>query len=86
MYGVVEISGHQYKVAPGRLLDVDKLDELAGGTIELDKVLFIGGEGPIVGSPVVKGALVKAKVIKHARDRKILMIKSQHFQLKNGSP
>ena len=58
MYGVVEISGHQYKVQAGDLIDVEKLSNEAGSTVELDKVLFIGGENPIVGLPTVEGAKI----------------------------
>ncbi|MBF0314548.1 MAG: 50S ribosomal protein L21 [Oligoflexia bacterium] len=75
MYGVVEIAGHQYKVAPGRLVDVELLKAEVGSFIELDQVLFIGGDTPAVGYPVVNGASVKAKVIEHDRGRKILMMK-----------
>ena len=32
MYGVVEISGHQYKVQAGDVLDVEKLQDEAGST------------------------------------------------------
>jgi large subunit ribosomal protein L21 len=41
MYGVVEISGHQYKVQAGDLIDVEKLAKDAGSTIELDQVLAL---------------------------------------------
>ena len=75
MYGVVEVSGHQYKVQAGDLIDVQKLPEEAGSTVELDKVLFIGGESPIVGLPTVEGAKVTAKVIKHDRSKKVIVFK-----------
>ena len=66
MYAIVEISGHQYKVAPGELIDVDKLGSLeAGATLEVDKVLYIGGDKPQVGLPVVPSAKITAKVIRH---------------------
>jgi ribosomal protein L21 len=37
MYGVVEISGHQYRVQAGDVLDVQKLTDEEGKTIELDQ-------------------------------------------------
>ncbi|TNF27165.1 MAG: 50S ribosomal protein L21 [Deltaproteobacteria bacterium] len=73
MYGVVQIGGHQYKVQAGDVLDVQKLSDEAGSTIELDQVLFIGGENAQVGAPTVKGAKVTAKVIKHDKSRKVLV-------------
>ncbi len=76
MYGIVEIGGHQYKVQPGDLLDVQKLNDEEGSTIELNKVLFVGGKDqPLVGAPTVDGATVTAKIIKHDRSRKIIVFK-----------
>lgn len=74
MYGVVQIGGHQYKVQAGDVLDVQKLKDEAGSTIELDQVLFIGGgDKALVGAPTVNGAKVTAKVIKHDKSRKVLV-------------
>lgn len=86
MYGVVEIGGHQYRVQAGDVLDVQKLNEEAGSTVELDQVLFVGGDSAIVGKPTVSGAKVTAKVIKHDRERKIIVFKRKPgaYKRKNG--
>lgn len=86
MYGVVEISGHQYKVQAGDVIDVQKLDAEAGSTIDLDQVLFIGGEKAAIGKPTVAGAKATAKVIKHARSRKVIVFKRKPgaYRTKNG--
>ncbi len=86
MYGVVEISGHQYKVQAGDVLDVEKLSNEAGSTVELEKVLFIGGEKALIGLPTVSGAKVTAKVIKHEKSRKIIAFKRKPgmYQKKMG--
>lgn len=75
MYTVVEVKGHQYRVQPGDLIDVQLMSEEEGSEINLQDVYFVGGENPIIGKPVVEGASVKAKVLRHDRDRKILMMK-----------
>ena len=75
MYGVVEISGHQYRVGPGDLIDVEKLTAEEGKSIELDKVLFIGGKSPLVGFPTISGAKITAKVLRHDRSRKLIVFK-----------
>ena len=75
MYGVVEISGHQYRVTPGDLIDVEKLSEEAGKTITLDKVLFVGGEKPVIGLPLVSKAKVKAQIVRSDRSRKVIVLK-----------
>jgi large subunit ribosomal protein L21 len=82
MYGVVEYGGHQYRVTAGDLLDVEKITAEPGTTVVLDKVLFIGGEGPIVGLPTVSGAKVTAKVVKHDRGEKIRILKRRPGQYK----
>ena len=47
MYAIVETSGKQYRVEPGRWITVDRMDGEEGDTISLDRVLMIGGEsGP----------------------------------------
>jgi large subunit ribosomal protein L21 len=86
MYGIVEIAGHQYKVQAGDLIDVEKLAKEAGTTIALDQVLFIGGDKPLVGAPVVKGATVSAKVIMHDRSRKLIVFKRKPggYKRRNG--
>lgn len=86
MYGVVEVSGHQYKVAPGDVIDVQKLNVEAGADFETDQVLFVSGDSPQVGKPTVSGAKVKAKVLKQARSRKLLVFKRKPglYQKKHG--
>lgn len=76
MYAIVEISGHQYKVDPGRIVDVNKLDAETGTFIDIDSVLLVGGEGEVhVGGPKVQGAKVKAKVINQDLDDKLFVLK-----------
>mgnify|MGYP000725326240 CR=1 FL=1 len=86
MYGVVEIAGHQYRVEAGQTIDVQKLDQEAGTTVELDKVLFVGGDKTMVGAPTVSGAKVVAEVVRHDRSRKIIVFKRKpgKYQRKNG--
>ncbi|EQC44682.1 50S ribosomal protein L21 [Bacteriovorax sp. Seq25_V] len=86
MYGIVEISGHQYRVEAGMTIDVEKLHQEAGTTIELDKVLFVGGEKATVGTPVVAGAKVVAEVVRHDKSRKIIVFKRKpgRYKRKNG--
>lgn len=86
MYSIVEIAGHQYKVKPGDLIDVDKLAAEEGKAVEFDKVLFIGGDAPALGKPTVAGAKVKAHVIKHDRDAKQLIFRKRpgDYIKKNG--
>jgi large subunit ribosomal protein L21 len=72
MYAIIETGGKQLKVEEGQAIYIEKLDVEAGATVTFDKVLFVGGENVKVGSPVVAGATVTAKVENKAVKRKSL--------------
>jgi large subunit ribosomal protein L21 len=86
MYSVVEVKGHQYRVKEGDTIDVQKMDAEVGAKVELDRVLFVGGDTPQVGTPVVAGAKVTAEVVRQARARKIIIFKRKPglSRTKNG--
>ena len=86
MYTVVEIKGHQYKLAAGDLIDVERIEAEVGSVVTFDKVLLVGGTKTIVGAPVVGGAKVTATVVKQGRTRKILVLKRKPgaYRRKNG--
>ena len=75
MFAVIETGSKQYMVKVGDRIRVEKLPYEVGSNIELDRVLLVGGESVKVGSPVVEGAKVVAKVISHGRGRKIIGMK-----------
>ncbi len=73
---MVEIGGKQYRVGPGEMIDVERLDLPVGATFETDKVLLVSdGERVLVGNPTVEGAKVVAKVVLHGRGPKIRVFK-----------
>lgn len=86
MYSVVKIGGHQYRVQPGDVIDVQKLDAEVGSDVTLDQVLFVGGEEAQVGAPTVAGAKVTARVVRQARDRKqiVFVRKPGMYRKKRG--
>jgi large subunit ribosomal protein L21 len=75
MYAIIETGGKQLKVEEGQAIYIEKLDVEAGESVTFDKVLFVGGENVKVGSPVVSGATVTAKVEKQGRQKKIIVFK-----------
>jgi large subunit ribosomal protein L21 len=75
MYAIIETGGKQIKVEEGQAIYIEKLNVEAGETVTFDKVLFVGGETVKVGSPVVSGATVTAKVEKQGRQKKIIVFK-----------
>lgn len=75
MYAIIKTGGKQYKVAEGDTIFVEKLDAEVDGTYTLDQVLAIGGEEVKVGSPLIEGATVTAKVLRQAKSKKIIVFK-----------
>ncbi len=88
MYAIVEIAGLQYKVSQKQRVFVHRLEANEGASIELDKVLLIDNSGKItVGSPVIDGARVAAKVISHLKGDKVIVFKKKRrkgYQKMNG--
>jgi large subunit ribosomal protein L21 len=75
MFAVVETSGKQYRVEPGEMITVDRMDVEVGSTIDLGNVLLVSGDDIAVGTPTVAGAVVKAKVIAHPKGKKVITFK-----------
>ena len=84
MYAVIKTGGKQYKVSAGDLVKVEKLDGAVGDTIELAEVLMVGGAEVKIGTPLLPGAKVKARIVEQDKDKKILVFKSKRrkFQRK----
>ena len=74
MYAIIETGGKQYRVQPGDVLRLEKLDAEAGATVDFP-VLMLGGDEVKVGTPRVEGASVKAEVVAHGRGDKIHIYK-----------
>jgi large subunit ribosomal protein L21 len=77
MYAVIKTGGKQYRVQPGDLLVVEKLEGDVGAEVAFDQVLMMGGEdgGVTVGAPVVDGAVVTATLIETRKGDKIKVFK-----------
>jgi large subunit ribosomal protein L21 len=71
MYAIIETGGKQVKVEVGQKIYVEKLDGEIGSVVNFDKVLFVGGEKLIVGSPTINGASVSAKIEKQGLSKKL---------------
>ena len=66
MYAVIESGGKQYRVSPGDVIQVEKLDTPEGQTVDFSQVLLVSDDqGVRVGNPVLSGAMVTAKVKSH---------------------
>ena len=76
MYAVIKTGGKQYRVKPGDVLVVEKLDGEPGAKVAFDQVLMVGeGEAVTVGAPVVEGASVAATLIETRKGEKVKIFK-----------
>jgi large subunit ribosomal protein L21 len=80
MYAIIRTGGKQYKVQPGDVIRVEKLEQALGSEFDLTDVLMVGGESPVVGQPTVKNAAVTVVVTKQTRDRKVIIFKKKRRQ------
>ena len=72
MKAIFVTGGKQYMVEEGQELYIEKLENKEGSEVVFDEVLYVDGK---VGTPTVKGAKVVAKVLKHGKQKKILVFK-----------
>ncbi|WP_102345416.1 50S ribosomal protein L21 [Bacillus sp. Marseille-P3661] len=87
MYAIIETGGKQIKVEEGQAIYIEKIDAEAGETVTFDQVLMVGGDNVKVGSPIVEGATVTAKVEKQGRAKKIIVFKyksKKNYKRKQG--
>ena len=71
VYAVLVTGGKQYTAKVGQVLTVEKLDIPVGQEVQFDQVLLLRDDaGTTVGTPVVAGAQVTGKVVRHPRGPK----------------
>ena len=85
---IVEQDDKQYRAAEGNMIAVDRLPNEVGDTIALEDVLLSADDGKvIIGTPLIEGAKVQAKVLEHFKGRKILVLKyrpKNRYRVKSG--
>ena len=76
MKAVIVTGGKQYTVSEGDVLYIEKLNAEAETTVNFQQVLAVlDGENTKVGTPVVEGATVEAKVLKNGKAKKLYVFK-----------
>ena len=71
MFAVIETGGKQYKVQFGDEIYVEKLNAEENDVVEFPVVAICDDNGIKTGSPYVKGAVVKGKIVKNGKAKKI---------------
>ena len=81
MLAVFKTGGKQYSVKAGQILKVEKLEGEKGDSISFKDVLAISESTQnTIGSPLVEGAVVEAKILDQIRDKKIIVFKKRKRQ------
>jgi large subunit ribosomal protein L21 len=80
MYAVIESGGKQYKVQPGDVVQIEKLEGDVGSAVKFEQVLFssnakIEDSKVWIGKPYLSGASVQGEIVGQGRGDKILIIK-----------
>jgi large subunit ribosomal protein L21 len=79
MFAVIRTGGKQYCVKPGDVLKVEKLEAQQGSSIAFNDVLMVTDDSGKVtfGNPLVDGASINAEILKHSRNKKIVVFKKK---------
>ncbi len=87
-FAIVEQGGKQYRVAEGSTIEVDRLQNEVGEALTLEDVLLsVDDDKVVIGTPLIEGAKIQAKVVDHIKGRKILVFKyrpKQRYRVKSG--
>ena len=76
MYAVFRSGGKQYRASKGEVLKLEKLDADEGASVKFDEVLLVGeGSNIKVGSPLLSGSTVSAKVLRQGKSKKVSVVK-----------
>ena len=81
MYAFVKTGGKQYKVAEGDVIEVEKLDAVAGAEVALTPILLVDGETVTHEADKLAQVSVTAEVVAQTKGPKI---KIHKFKNKTG--
>ena len=88
MYAIIKTGGKQFRAEPGRTIRIPTLDAEVGATVTFEDVLLTGADDEVtVGEPVLDGASVTGEVVRHGKDRKVIIFKwkrRKNYRRKQG--
>ena len=81
MLAIFKTGGKQYSVKAGQILRVEKLEGNKGDSISFNDILAVSeNSNHTIGSPLVEGAIIQAKILDQIRDKKIIVFKKRQRQ------
>ena len=89
MFAVVKTGGKQYKVKENDIILVEKLENKKGDSINLNQILLLSNDEKKIqiGTPLLKGVSVKAKILEQKKQKNILVFKKKrrkNYKKKTG--
>ncbi|MBZ9569628.1 50S ribosomal protein L21 [Patescibacteria group bacterium] len=88
MLAVIKTGGKQYLVSPGDKIKIEKIEAKEGKEITFKEVLLLEKQRKLeIGTPLVKGAKVIGKVLKHGKRKKVIVFKYKsktRYKVKKG--
>jgi large subunit ribosomal protein L21 len=88
MYAVFRSGGKQFRAEPGAHIRIPSIQAEPGEAVTFEEVLLASDDDAVkVGEPLVEGAKVTAEVVRHGRDRKVIVFKRKRrkgFRKKQG--
>lgn len=75
MYAIIKSGGKQYKVEPGMVVKVEKLEAEVGSEVSFEALLTSDGKAVSVGDPVLGDVAVKGTVLAHEKAKKVIVFK-----------
>ncbi|HET9439897.1 MAG TPA: 50S ribosomal protein L21 [Longimicrobiales bacterium] len=76
MYAIIRSGGKQFRAEPGKTIRVPSLVAEPGDKVTFDDVLVAAtDDGLQIGAPSVSGAAVTGEVVRHGKDKKIIIFK-----------
>jgi large subunit ribosomal protein L21 len=88
MYAIIRSGDKQFRAEPGATIRVPSLEAEPGDTVTFDQVLVAStDDGVNVGAPTVDGASVTGEVVRHGRDKKVIIFKwkrRKNYRRKKG--
>ena len=77
MYAVIRAGGKQYRVAPGDVIQIEKVPQAGGENVQFDEVLAVSSTAGEIGKP--SKAFVTGQVVEQGRSDKVLVF---HYKRK----
>ena len=88
MLAVIKTGGKQYLVEPGKKIKIEKIKGKEGKEVTFKEILLVEKNKKVeIGTPLVKGAKVIAKILSQGKRKKVVVLKYKpktRYKVKKG--